>query len=39
MQPSMRQFALDKKGQTSRTAGELDALLEFDSEDCIVGRR
>jgi len=39
MQPSMRQFALDKKGQTSRTSGQLDALLEFDSEDCIVGRR
>lgn len=35
----MRQFALDKSGQTSRTSGQLDALLEFDSEDCIVDRR
>ena len=39
MQPSMRQLAFDKRGQTSRTSGQLDALLEFDSEDCIVDRR
>jgi PEGA domain-containing protein len=39
MQPSMRQFSLDERGQTSRSSGQLDPLLEFDSEDCIVGRR
>jgi hypothetical protein len=39
MQPPVRQFPLHEKGHTFRTSGQLDPLLEFDSEDCIVGRR
>ncbi len=35
----MRQVPLDKRGQTSCTSGQLDPLLEFDSEDSIFGRR
>ena len=39
MQPPVRQFPLHEKGHAFRTSGQLDPLLEFDSEDCIVGRR
>ena len=39
MQTPGRQFLLDGKGYTSRTPDQLDPLLEFDPEDCIVGRR
>ena len=32
-------FRCTRKGIRSTASGQLDPLLEFDSEDCIVGRR